>query len=84
MAKSRSTKPSAVGGVFHELRQCDKQDSDAFAWRARGALDDINKLKGNLGNTPSFSLEGAGEQLSMYPKKIDPNNVRIPFHIKRG
>ena len=57
MAKCRSTKQSAIGGVFHELRQCDKQDSDAFAWHARGALDDINNLKGNLGNTPSFSLE---------------------------
>ena len=35
----------------------------------RGELDDINNLKGNLGNTPSFSLEGAGENLSTFRKK---------------
>ena len=35
----------------------------------RWELDDNNNLKGNLGNTPSFSLEGAGENLSLFPKK---------------
>jgi hypothetical protein len=30
-SKQRSSKQSAIGGVFHELRQCDKQDSEAFA-----------------------------------------------------
>ena len=45
MAKSRSTKQSAIGGVFYEMRQCDKQDSDALRKVEQAftvdALDDI-------------------------------------------
>ena len=43
--------------------------ANVMSVRLRGALDDINNLKGNLGNTPSFSLEGAGENLSTFQKK---------------
>ena len=73
MAKSRSSKQAAI-------QQASNQQLVAYSMSYANVISKTQKRslawcvgrhqqQGNLGNTPSFSLEGAGENLSKFRKK---------------